>query len=96
MFRHIVLCTFKPESTPVERDAVKQALRAMPTAISEIRSFQSGDNVGRGPNHHDFATVMDFDDEAAFRRYITSDAHKTYVAGPAAAVARLAVVQHFT
>jgi hypothetical protein len=94
MFRHIVLLSFKPEATPAERDAVKAALAALPGKVPEIRTFQCGDNVGKGPNHHDFATVMDFDDEPAFRRYIASDAHKAYVAGPAAAVAKLAVVQH--
>ena len=94
MFRHIVLISFRPEAAPAERNAVRAALAALPALVPEIRSFQSGDNVGKGPNHHDFATVMDFDDEAAFRRYLASDAHKAYVAGPATAVARLAVVQH--
>ena len=94
MFRHIVLVTFKPEATSEERDAFRAAIRGLPAAIPEIRKFEGGDNVGHGPNHHDFATVMDFDDETAFRRYLASEAHRAYVAGPAAAVGKLAVIQH--
>jgi hypothetical protein len=33
-------------------------------------------------------------DFAAFRRYVSSPAHKAYVAGPASAVARTAAIQH--
>jgi hypothetical protein len=38
---------------------------------------------------------MDFDDLESFRRYIQSDPHKAYVAGPGQVVAKLAVAQHF-
>ena len=68
---------------------------ALPAQIPEVKGCICGDNVGSGPNHHDFATVMDFDDLDSFRRYIQSDAHKAYVAGPAQAAAKLAVAQHF-
>jgi hypothetical protein len=94
VLRHIVLVTFKPEATPDQRAALRAAIEAMPSLVPEVKGCVCGDNVGKGPNHHDFATVMDFDDEPAFRRYIANDAHKAYVAGPAAAVAKLAVVQH--
>jgi hypothetical protein len=40
------------------------------------------------------ATVFDFEDQDAFKRYIDSEAHQTYVQGPAKAAAQLAVVQH--
>ncbi len=94
MIRHIVLITFKPEADTAARDAVRAAVRNFAREVPDIRSLTCGDNLGQGPNHHDFAVVADFDDMAAFRRYIESDAHKAYVAGPARAVAKLAAIQH--
>ncbi len=94
MLRHIVLVTFKPEASPEERAAMRATIAAFPDQIPEIRSLVVGDNVGSGPNHHDFAIVADFDDMAAFKRYIASPAHQAYVAGPAKSVAKLAAIQH--
>lgn len=94
MLRHIVLLTFKPEASLEQRKAVRSAVESFKELIPEVRSLVCGENVGTGPNHHDFALVADFDDLAAFRRYIASAAHQAYVKGPAQAVARLAAIQH--
>ncbi|MFD0978616.1 Dabb family protein [Tropicimonas aquimaris] len=94
MLRHIVLVTFKPEATAEERAALRAAVEGFRDNVPEVRALECGENVGKGPNHHDFAVVADFDDMAAFRRYIDSDLHRAYVAGPAKAVARLAAIQH--
>jgi quinol monooxygenase YgiN len=94
MLRHIVLLTFKPETTAEQRAAVRSAVEGFPAQVPEVSSLVCGENVGSGPNHHDFAIVADFDDLAAFKRYIASPAHQAYVAGPAKAVARLSAIQH--
>ena len=95
MFRHIVLVRWSAESSEEQRGAARAALETLPSLISEIRAARFGSNVGSGPNHHDFAVVMDFDDRDAFRRYIQHEAHRAYVDGPAkAAVGALAVLQH--
>lgn len=94
MLRHIVLVTFKPEASTEQRVAVRSAVEGFATQVPEVRSLVCGENVGTGPNHHDFAMVADFDDLASFRRYIASPAHQAYVAGPAKAVAKLAAIQH--
>jgi quinol monooxygenase YgiN len=94
MLRHIVLATFKPEASPEERAAVRAAVEKFPEQVPELRGLVCGANVGKGPNHHDFAVVADFEDYAAFRRYIESPAHRAYVAGPAKAIAKLAAIQH--
>ena len=94
MLRHIVLLTFKPEASLEQRKAVRSAVEGFSKLIPEVRSLVCGENVGSGPNHHDFALVADFDDLAAFRRYIASPAHQAYVEGPAKAVAKLAAIQH--
>jgi quinol monooxygenase YgiN len=94
MLRHIVLVTFKPEATAEQRAAVRSAVESFSVQVPEVRSLVCGENVGSGPNHHDFAMVADFDDLAAFRRYIASPAHQAYVQGPAKAVAKIAAIQH--
>ena len=95
MLRHIVLVTFKPGTTTEKRAAFRAAIEALPGAVPEVRSFTGGENVGSGPNHHDYAAVMDFDDMDAFRRYIASAPHQAYVANHGKVVVeRLAAIQH--
>lgn len=95
MLRHIVMVTYKPEATPAQRSAMQAAIVAFEEQIPEVRSLTCGDNIGSGPNHHDFAIVADFDDLPAFRRYIESDAHKAYVEIYAKVVVeKLAAIQH--
>ena len=94
MLRHIVLMTFKPEASEEERRAVRAALEGLRDRVPEVRALVCGSNVGSGPNHRDFALVADFDDMAAFKRYIASEPHQAYVAGPARAVASIAAIQH--
>ena len=95
MLRHVVLVRFKPEATPDQRAAVHQAIEAMPAGEPEIKALTWGENVGSGPNHFDFAAVIDFADIDAFRRYLGGTVHQSFVNGPAkVAVDRLAVVQH--
>src|SRR5262252_7082105 len=42
MIRHIVLFRFKTETSQSDRDAFLAMLRAMPSKISEIKSFEAG------------------------------------------------------
>jgi len=94
VFRHIVLVKSKPESTEVERQAMREAIEQLPAQIPEIVAVRCGFDVGRGPNNFDMATVFDFEDRDAFERYIASAAHQAYVQGPARIASQLAVVQH--
>ncbi|WP_112323442.1 Dabb family protein [Oceanibium sediminis] len=93
MLRHIVLLTFKDSATEAERQALHDAVSALKDKVPEVLSLTCGANVGSGPNHHDYALVADFEDMAAFKRYIASPAHRAYVDGPAKAVARIAAIQ---
>jgi uncharacterized protein (DUF1330 family) len=94
MLRHIVLLSFKDGVTPEDRAAYRAAVDAF-RDNPEVRALTLGENVGSGPNHHDFAVVIDFDDMASFRRYIASPMHAEYVESFAKRmVARLAAVQH--
>ena len=95
MLRHIVMITFKPDVTDAQKDAYRSAVMGFADNIPEIRSLVCGDNVGSGPNHHDFAIVADFDDMAAFRKYIDGPVHQGYVQDHARKVVeKLAAIQH--
>ena len=95
MLRHIVLVTFKPEATAAQRAAMHATVAAFEDQIPELLSLTCGENVGSGPNHHDFAIVADFDDLPAFRRYTESDAHQSYLETHAKTiVGKLAAIQH--
>jgi len=91
MLRHIVLARWKPEATDAQKQAVRDALAALPSQISEIVAFRFGDDVRRKANSYDLGAVVDFADREAFARYLAHPAHCAYADGPGkAAVASLA------
>ncbi|WP_425039724.1 Dabb family protein [Primorskyibacter sp. S187A] len=95
MLRHIVLVSFKSEASEPQLAAWRNAVTQMCETSDDVVSFSLGTNVGSGPNHHDAALVADFEGMEAFRRYVSSDAHKAYVEDHARHVtAKLAAIQH--
>lgn len=95
MLRHIVLVSFKPEATEDQLNAWRDAVSEMCKTSEEVLSFSLGKNIGSGPNHHDAALVVDFEDIDAFRRYLGGEKHKAYVENHARHVtAKLAAIQH--
>jgi hypothetical protein len=60
VFRHIVLVKWKPESTDVERQAMRDAVAQLTSQVPEIIAARVGLDVGRGPYNYDMATVFDF------------------------------------
>lgn len=93
MFRHIVLVSWKESASHDQREEMRKAIESLPDLVPEIIASSIGLDVGRGPNNYDMATIFDFEDQEAFRRYINSEAHKEYVQGPGQTVEQLAVVQ---
>lgn len=83
------------EADEAARQAVRYAIENMRARVPEIRELRWGDNIGQSPHAYDLAIVIDFDNRAAFDRYLASAAHGEYVSGPAqAAVGSLASIQH--
>jgi len=76
-FRHITLVRFKPGLSEAQRLEYAQAVLALHR--DHGRQVEAAPNVGSGPNHYDFAATVDFADEAAFRAFMASPEHKTYV-----------------
>lgn len=95
MLRHIVLVTLNPEASDAQVADWRAATRQMCETSPDVLSYTFGENVGSGPNHHDAAIVADFEDMAAFRRYVSGPIHAAYVEDHARhVVTRLAAIQH--
>jgi len=75
MIRHIVLFRFKTEIPQSDREAFLNLLRAMPSKISEIKSFEAGFDLVRAPRSYDLALVTSYDDLAALDRYAKHEHH---------------------
>lgn len=98
MLRHVVLFTWKDETTEDQKVAVEDGLRALPGLIPEIRRYDLGRDAGLADGNHDFALVADFDDEPAFKIYAGHPEHqrvirnliKPVISGRVAAQFRLA------
>jgi hypothetical protein len=81
MFRHIVLLRWTDESTPDQRVAVPAALRELPGAIPEIRSYALGVDAGvGGDGNSDLAIVADFDTVADYAVYRDHPVHQDLIA----------------
>ena len=94
MFRHIVLVRLCPVLTDEEREAYRAAVVRLGRESPMVRASVCAPNAGAGPNHYDFAAVTDFDDEAGFRAYLASEAHREYVENYGKLmVTQLAVIQ---
>ncbi|MCD0448513.1 Dabb family protein [Actinocorallia sp. API 0066] len=93
MIRHVVMFTWKPETTEAQRAAVPAGLAALPGQIPQIRRYEYG--PGRNPGNKDFVLVADFDDDESFVTYRDHPAHQAFVAEYIAPIAAdLARVQY--
>ena len=73
--RHIVLFRFKAETSQSDREAFLDMLRALPSKISEIKSFEAGFDLVRAPRSFDLALMATYDDLAALDRYAKHEHH---------------------
>ena len=74
MLAHIVL--FNLKDVDADADRLVQALRTLPGQIEEIRDYEVGRDVSRGPTSYDVGLWSTFDDDAALQRYRVHPAHQ--------------------
>lgn len=75
MIRHIVIFKFKEEISQADRDGFLEMLRALPSKISEILSFEAGYDVVRSPRAFDLGLITSYADLAALDRYAKHEHH---------------------
>ena len=80
VFRHVVLFRWKPETSDVDKGAVREGLAKLPAEIPEIRAYQFGDDARLADGNFDFAVVADFDSEADYLVYAAHERHQRLIA----------------
>lgn len=87
MIRHCVFLHLDPAATDEAVEAVVAALRTLPAAIPEIRSYEVGRDLGLREGNADLAIVATFDDVEGWRTYVDHPAHVAVIAEHIAGVA---------
>ena len=80
VLRHAVFFKFKPTATKADVDRVVRDFRALPAKITEIREFQSGENISRfeGDDRFTHCFLLTFADEAGREVYLPHADHKAF------------------
>ena len=78
--RHVVLFSFKPETTAAEVAQIEQAFAALPGQIDEIDDFEWGtdvsiENIARGYTH---CFLVTFRSESDRNGYLPHPAHQAF------------------
>lgn len=80
MLTHIVCWKYKGETDASEREDHRNKLRALVGVISEIESFQVGEDVLHLERSFDTGLVATFADEAALESYTVHPEHQAVAA----------------
>jgi hypothetical protein len=75
VLRHVNILSWKDGAEQAAIDALVEYLSEYAAAIPEIRGLSFGPDLGLAERNGDFAIIVDFDDEEAFRRYLAHPAH---------------------
>ena len=81
MTLHVVLFTPRPDLTGADRQAFGRSLEHAFSSIPSVRRFQIGRRLRTGaaydqlPGDFDFCAVIEFDNPAGLRAYLTHPAH---------------------
>lgn len=76
IFRHTVLMRFRAGTTDEQIESIIAGLAAMPEAMSFIRRYEFGRDLGKLDGAFDLAIVADFDSEADYERYAENPEHQ--------------------
>ena len=79
MLRHVVCLQFKPEATAADRQAIADALAALPARIPQLRDYRFGIDAGIAAGNFDFAVVADVDDAEGFAAYRDDPEHQRII-----------------
>ncbi len=80
MIRHVVMFRFREDANEAQRQAVHDAIAAMPKATGVTKAYAIGGDLGLAEGNFDFAVVGDFADQAAYETYRDHPEHRRIVA----------------
>ena len=79
MIRHIALFRLKADAPDGARSSLEDGLFQLAQTISEISSYDYGGDIGLREGNFDFGVVADFENEAAFSRYVNHPDHQSFI-----------------
>jgi hypothetical protein len=79
VFRHVVLFTFKPETTSETKAAIVDALRTLPAAIPELRDYRVGLDAGVNEGNYEMAVTADCADVDGYLAYRDNAEHQRII-----------------
>ncbi len=97
VLRHVVLFAFKEAATPTQLQAIQQAFAALPSQITEIRSFEWGidvsvEDLADGYTHCFLVTFGSLPDRDT---YLAHPAHQAFVAQLQPHLAKALVIDYW-
>ena len=98
MLRHVVLFSFKAESTPQQIKAVETAFAALPQKIKEVKAFEWGtnnspENLNQGFTHCFFVS---FASEADRAIYLPHPDHQAFIEVLKPVLDKVLVIDYWT
>jgi len=79
MIKHVVAFRFKEGVSDERRHKLLEEYNGFPIKFPEMRNFSIGKNISQRDNTFEYAFSVEFDDEAALKRYLSSAEHEDHV-----------------
>lgn len=76
VIRHVALFRWVEGTSAVQQEKLSDALAALPSQISAIRTYHFGPDAGLRDANWDYAVVADFDDTEGWRTYTDDPQHQ--------------------
>jgi len=75
---HVVLFRWKPDTTPIQVDRIREALATLPGILPVIKTYRFGSDLGvSAATNMDFAVVATFDSIEDWKTYDTDADHES-------------------
>src|SRR5260370_16666845 len=79
MFRHVVVLTWKPETTDAQLRDLHEGLGALPGQIPEIADYRFGPDAGISEGNAAFAIIADFASVDDYLVYRDTPVHRALI-----------------
>jgi hypothetical protein len=79
VIHHLAVFDFHDDASSEAIDTLRSRLRALPTLISDIASYDVVDDLGLRETNSAMAVIAQFPTTAAFLAYVEHDAHQSVV-----------------
>lgn len=79
MLRHVICLRFNEGTTDEQVQRLVDGLTGLRDQIDTIRSMRMGRDLGIRPDNFDFASLIEFDDEAGYLAFRDHPAHQQVV-----------------